>query len=233
MEETTSVVMEDDPETPSLPMELWTEILLRIPAKHLLKVEVVCRSWHDLIRRSRSFAQSHNEHWRSRLRGSVFEWGNEICYSSCSRLYRFKYLERAEKRTNKFPVKGGRLIEDTGSKEICVLSSCDGLLLLRTGGEGQPCRQLLIYNPITGSYKNLPVNDPDYFSCDRWAINRFGGTLSTVNYQVFGIVYDARENMRWMCYCCYQFKLHKCDNNGDEGKLELKELDMPRPPGWF
>ncbi|XP_050233790.1 F-box protein At5g49610-like [Mercurialis annua] len=47
---------------PFLPLEIITQILIRLPIESLLRMKAVCKSWHDLLSKDRYFLENHILH---------------------------------------------------------------------------------------------------------------------------------------------------------------------------
>lgn len=155
-----------------LHMDARTNILLRIPAKHLVKLKTVCKSWYKLTT-SQSFMRSHLNHWTSwGINGfAVQSYCNIDGSPACTILYFTMHLncEEGKFQCHNFLIRNCSpyLREIQSIKELQLLASYVGLLLIGYAEETH-C-QFLIYNPIMGSYRRLPVfqlSDDIYFGYD-------------------------------------------------------------------
>ncbi|OWM76476.1 F-box protein At5g49610-like [Punica granatum] len=192
---------EDDdqaqPTVATLPTDVLTEILLRLPAENLVQLKSVCKRWHRLIN-SKDFAELHLQRWRfqggivfktrrCKIKGKVNRACHELffCFSLCP--YEFYLLSQLS-----FEYNGGDLnvYRQNVPLENCLhalnifilLDSCNGLVLC-----GIPNRepQLFICNPVTRSYRLLPSPDID---CNLEEVYwTFTHDLSDKKYRILGL----------------------------------------------
>ncbi|KAK4800291.1 hypothetical protein SAY86_020778 [Trapa natans] len=218
--------------------DIWTEILLRIPAKDLVKLKAVCKSWYKLIN-SQSFARSHVDHWRSQctnccaIRADCTIDG----YTASSILY-FSLHHSREKEwefqlhdlliRNCYPY----MIETESLEELELLASCDGLLLI--GCTVNAFCQLLICNPITRSYRRLPLFQPPldlFFKFESDILKQYdwamGQNHSTGRYKVFGMC----KYPHYLQRICHIVELQR--DSEELSCLDWKQLDAPLPNIWL
>lgn len=236
---------------PFLSMDIWSEILLRVPAEDLVKLKRVCRAWRDVISRP-EFAESHVDVWTSRPdTGLVLDmdygvdqlgsWMHDVFYLSCQRrrlrYRRFRLNDHfLSCRCHGLPmihrglpmIHRGR-VEKFRTKKLRVLASCDGLALVCYSG--QTHYQLLLCNPFTASYRSLPAFRPEdtrCFSLEKisdsfeWTVVRSG---SVGEYKIFGLDKSHGSLMR-----CYVLEVQRGGGGGCEGRPESVWKVLPAPP---
>ncbi|PKI37762.1 hypothetical protein CRG98_041843 [Punica granatum] len=224
--------------TPSLPIDVWMEILLRVPAENLVKLKHVCKTWTELIM-SQSFAYSHLDHWTSQpVSGLAVDMNylskgcrkNDSIYC----LFDSNHPGGHNFLVNFFMMDCSYCLSTERrrrwSKDIRLLACCDGLLLICYPEETH--YQLLICNPITGSYTRLPIFRPSNIQdfhllyattlCE-WAIVR---SASIGQYKVFSI-----EKVFMSGRKCYVFELPRGRRRPFEHNW--KELEVPLPKRWL
>ncbi|MED6170301.1 hypothetical protein PIB30_029685 [Stylosanthes scabra] len=140
-----SVVTPSQP-LPVLPDELIREILLRLPARSLLGLRSVCRSWRTLISSSK-FANDHVQ--------------RSISADSCLSYSRVVYRNRGYncKRFVDFPIQTllknpselMKAVLFDGGGNYRIIGSCNGLLcLLEVEGANTRKNRAMLWNPCTG-----------------------------------------------------------------------------------
>ncbi|KNA16347.1 hypothetical protein SOVF_089980 [Spinacia oleracea] len=120
----------------SFPVEIIIDILLRLPAKSLIRFKSVCKSWYELINGvdfvnrhlERSLATQTNLHF-------VYNAHDTLCMADFDSF-------------NK-PIELNYPFRDS----VMVVGSFNGLLCLQSSNQ----RPLVIYNPTTQTYKKLPL----------------------------------------------------------------------------
>ncbi|XP_021747854.1 F-box protein CPR30-like [Chenopodium quinoa] len=118
----------------TLPVDVITDILLRLPAKSLLRFKCVCKLWYDIIEGT-DFIKRHVEQSNLHM---IFT--NPVVYMSD--------FDKFDKPTNlDYPFKnledGGVYVEGSSRGLLCISINC------------YPYTTYL-YNPTTQSYKTLP-----------------------------------------------------------------------------
>ncbi|XP_074263036.1 F-box protein CPR1-like [Silene latifolia] len=138
-----------------LPIDLITDILSRLPAKTLLCLKIVCKSWYNLISDD-YFVNYH-------LENSLATKTNLHYVVTIPRLYLQEYDHLPEPRKQTCPVHYSADFDSLGNlRELShpfkdcntgtrVYGSCRGLLLLHIN-DGL----LLLYDPTTQTYNVLP-----------------------------------------------------------------------------
>lgn len=241
-EAVTSAPREEEPSRETdlsfIPMDVWAEILLRIPAEDLVKLKTVCKSWYEQVT-SQSFAYSHLDHWKSRsVNGFAMQRDYGPDGSPNSPILYFTLdvngnEERLQGRNFLIENWHHYLRETQFTTELRLLTSCDGLLLIGYASENH--YQLFICNPITGSYRSLPIFQPPHVRGCRiytgsisqdyeWAVVR---NASTGQYKVFGLQHSPIFMTQWKCYV---FELQR-DGELQPGR-NWKELDAPLHESW-
>ncbi|XP_060181962.1 F-box/kelch-repeat protein At3g06240-like [Lycium barbarum] len=143
-----SISMQDSILTiPTLPVELVTEILLRLPVKSLLQFRCVSKSWFDLLS-SPEFIKSHlnlsannKDNTHHRLMLSYPYTYNFKDWSLRSLLYESDVMEAPDL---KWPMKNP-------PNPFCFTDSVNGLICLIDGS-----KDLFLWNPSIRKYKKLP-----------------------------------------------------------------------------
>ncbi|XP_074263035.1 F-box protein CPR1-like isoform X2 [Silene latifolia] len=138
-----------------LPIDLITDILSRLPAKTVVCLKIVCKSWCNLI--------SDDYFVNYRLEQSLATKSNLHYVVTVPRFYLQEYDHLPEPREQTCPVHYSADFDSLGNlRELShpfkdcktgtrVFGSCRGLLLLHvTDGP------LLLYNPTTQTYNVLP-----------------------------------------------------------------------------
>ncbi|MED6170303.1 hypothetical protein PIB30_029687 [Stylosanthes scabra] len=140
-----SVVMPSQP-LPVLPDELIREILLRLPARSLLGLRSVCRSWRTLISSSK-FANDHVQHsisadpCLSNPRVAYCSWSY-----SCKRIGDFP-IQNLLKNPSELP----EVLLFEGGSNYRIVGCCNGLLcLLEVERANTIKNRAMLWNPCTG-----------------------------------------------------------------------------------
>ncbi|KAF9592574.1 hypothetical protein IFM89_016025 [Coptis chinensis] len=139
------------------------EILVKVPAKDLLRAKVVCKLWHSIIS-DPNFVNSQLAHSRSQPAEIIFKIYSEELGDD--------YFERLTITTQKHGIMQVEKICDMKfpslqfpCTESTVKASCNGLLLIFHGKH--PFETLYVYNPVTRQYVALPsMTEPLGMSCN-------------------------------------------------------------------
>lgn len=162
----------------SFPVELIIDILLRLPAKSLLRFKIVCKLWYNLINSS-DFVDLHFE--RSIASQTNFHF-----------VYKTPILHLGDFDTFDNPISLDYPFKNCDNGGVGVVGSCNGLLCLQSYDFEHP---LLIYNPTTQTYKTLPllpISAP--FSYTRSVFNfGFGYESITRDYRCVRIIRNYNE----------------------------------------
>lgn len=135
----TSMEVETPPPLPLLPHELYDLILISLPAKSLLRLQLVCKEWFTLINSS-FFIQAHARQFETLLISKLptsrqFKDGRQRSW--------FHFLSLED---------GGSSFLDQNESNCMVQASCDGLILA--------CQRygfsLGLLNPLTRQEIELP-----------------------------------------------------------------------------
>lgn len=138
-----------------LPDEIWGQILLCVPARTVINLKIVCKTWCELIN-SKHFQTSHVNHWRSKVSETTLQlvtksyrsellsldFGDDVPSKIHCYLLRFDQFFRRSKR---------RLAVPTPAMNTTVLDCYEGLFLVRCS------KHLFLCNPLTNSYRRLPL----------------------------------------------------------------------------
>ncbi|MED6154212.1 hypothetical protein PIB30_110044, partial [Stylosanthes scabra] len=140
-----SVVMPSQP-LPVLPDDIIREILLRLPARSLLLLKSVCRSWRTLISSSK-FA---NDHVQRSISADPCLSDSRVVYRdwdyNCKRFGDFP-IETLLKNPSKLP----EVVLLQGGSNYRIIGSCNGLLcLLEVEGANTRKNRAMLWNPCTG-----------------------------------------------------------------------------------
>ncbi|XP_059309976.1 F-box/kelch-repeat protein At3g23880-like [Lycium ferocissimum] len=183
-----SISMQDSILTiPTLPVELVTEILLRLPVKSLLQFRCVSKSWLDLLS-SPEFIKSHlnlsannKDNTHHRLMLSYPCTYNFKDWSLRSLLYESDVMEAPDL---KWPMKNP-------PNPFCFTDSVNGLICLIDGS-----KDLFLWNPSIRKYKKLPdfrTNSRDvvrYTYCD--------GHSHDVEVNIYSLKSDSWRNIHYL-----------------------------------
>jgi F-box interacting protein len=166
-----------------LPRDLHNEILVRLPAKSLLRFQCVCKSWKSFIR-SRRFIAMHVEHSESMdnyvhlLHSSKYE-----CHYKKTQLYHingsFSEFQKLE------------LPCQIGASDYEVLD-CKGLLLFCTslGLNLHYLEPLILWNPTIRMSITLPPPCIDAAIPKQYCVYGFGFDHTTNDYKVLRMVLE-------------------------------------------
>ncbi|MED6137333.1 hypothetical protein PIB30_064024 [Stylosanthes scabra] len=129
--------------TLQLPDDIVEEILLRLPARSLLPLKLVCRSWRTLISSSK-FADQH-------FRRSILV-DPQIVYCSQNNIHRrmevFPLRSALENTRVEPTAKAASMID--GKRYFRILGSCNGLLCLIHERYDPNITSAILWNPFTG-----------------------------------------------------------------------------------
>lgn len=161
-----------------VPMELVTEVLVRLPVKSLARFRCVCKSWNSLIS-SHDFAslhlsRYHNNHDNTHLFTATFTDGGKYQWMLLSS-HTYKKITRDD-----YAILDNRDIMDHFDDCYPRGSSVNGLLLLSKlhGMQTEP----MLWNPVIGKTHKLPTDCIDSYT-------RFGFGFSCLrnDYKVVAI----------------------------------------------
>ncbi|RYR79372.1 F-box/kelch-repeat protein At3g23880 isoform X2 [Arachis hypogaea] len=154
-----------------LPFELIIEILTRLPLTTLLRFRSVCKSWNSLIT-DPSFALNHLH--ATSTRRLIFTRPADPYFTDYSLSSAFASTSAAATRLFPSAVPGSHFHHS-------IVGSCNGLLCLFTVS-----RNLLLWNPSTGKFRNLPSLEDQRFSV---VTSGFGYDHVTHSYKVVVVLY--------------------------------------------
>ncbi|KAK3417197.1 hypothetical protein EUGRSUZ_H02934 [Eucalyptus grandis] len=129
----------------SIPEDVVVDILLRLPAKSLVRFKCVCKRWRSLIS-DRAFAKSHLQ----RVKAADLIPSQRIIIGGRNSPLKTVDYEALDGGGE------GRMVVPHGIKplwESRIVGSCDGLVCLLGPSN------FVIYNPTTGEYIELPSSD--------------------------------------------------------------------------
>ncbi|MED6196797.1 hypothetical protein PIB30_050667 [Stylosanthes scabra] len=129
-----------------LPEELIAEILLRLPARNLVRLRSVCRSWRTLI----SSSQFANEHVRRLIAADPSLSDPRVAYNHpCWVFGRYKrFGDFSVRSLLENPTEPAEVRRFEGRLSNYIIGSCNGLLcLLESFGMKS---RVMLWNPCTG-----------------------------------------------------------------------------------
>ncbi|KAL1340582.1 hypothetical protein HN51_026941 [Arachis hypogaea] len=171
------------------PDELIREILLRLPARSLVRLQRVCSSWKTLISSSQ-FAKDHLQH--STAAGPSLSGPRVAYHHSCS--YGFGDFSLRSLVEN--PSKPTEVVLFEERRNHRVIGSCNGLLCLLFHVDGINIF-VRLWNPCTGLLTPPSVGCGDFLS-----VCGFGYDHVNDNYKFVGIVNHMGEyNTRIYTFC--------------------------------
>ncbi|MED6118872.1 hypothetical protein PIB30_006661 [Stylosanthes scabra] len=151
----TSAVTPPQP-LPVLPDELIAEILLRVPARNLLRLRSVCRSWRTLI----SSSQFAKEHVRRLIAADPSLSDPRVAYNHPSWIYiNKKFGDFSVRSLLENPTEPTEVLRFEGRLSHSIVGSCNGLLCLLEGY----CMKsrAILWNPCTGLASSPSLEIPD------------------------------------------------------------------------
>ncbi|XLQ98921.1 hypothetical protein HN51_053514 [Arachis hypogaea] len=128
-----------------LPDELLTEILLRLPAKLLLRLRGVCRSWRTLISTS-NFAK---EHVQRSIAADPSLSGPRVAYHHSWKYKHNTFGDFSLRSLFENPSKSTEVVLFEERRSHRILGSCNGLLCLHEGVDTLN-NHVKLWNPCTG-----------------------------------------------------------------------------------
>ena len=126
--------------------EIVEEILARLPAKSLVRFNIVCTKWRSLIS-DPNFVRKHLNH-------VLLDPSNnhrKLIVNSSPKIYSIDYQEPLSSTNHNFPLKSPH--------GLCILGACNGLLCIgftNMGGCGHDNSNIILWNPLFKHYKILP-----------------------------------------------------------------------------
>ncbi|XP_059293584.1 F-box/kelch-repeat protein At3g23880-like [Lycium ferocissimum] len=171
---------------PTLPPELITEILSRLPVKSLLKFRCVSKYWLDVIS-SPEFIKTHlslsfnNKEYTHNMFMFMFDRGLTL---QCCTLRSLFYQPVTEAFDLDYPMKGNDLYTKLPRSDW-ILGSVNGLICLAAGKN-----DLFIGNPSIRKYRKLPDPRPRLKKFVSSPIYSFGYDEFHDDYKVVGVFYS-------------------------------------------
>ncbi|MCD7447239.1 hypothetical protein HAX54_026358 [Datura stramonium] len=150
--------------------DLLSEILLRLPARSLIRFSIVCKRWFNIITR-RQFSLSHS---RTLALSNGLSPSGIYFYNCLTKLQKIESLSLTDDNvislpslqfldelTNIIIINGDHIVE---VDEFRVTQSCNGLLmcLFTTTSDAVTTRKGFVYNPANKASRVLP---PVYENC--------------------------------------------------------------------
>ncbi|MED6137332.1 hypothetical protein PIB30_064023 [Stylosanthes scabra] len=151
----TSAVTPPQP-LPVLPDELIAEILLRVPARNLLRLRSVCRSWKTLI----SSSQLSNKHVQRLIAVDPSLSDPRVAYNHPSWIYmNKKFGDFSVRSLVENPTEPTEVLRFEGRLCHHIIGSCNGLLCLLEGFFMNS--RAILWNPCTGVASSPSLEIPD------------------------------------------------------------------------
>ncbi|GAB4854569.1 hypothetical protein Ancab_023150 [Ancistrocladus abbreviatus] len=153
---------------------LLTEILLRVPAKSLVKFKSVSREWNSLIS-STPFIRSHTRFHHTTINSIAGIFLRRFSLWSC---YQFLSFPESNSENSLPSISSPTSLPNPSADEILIMQSCNGLLLccplfanelrgdshMYYQGNDSPCHDdhYYICNPTTNCLKAIPRPPSDH-----------------------------------------------------------------------
>ncbi|KAJ8573862.1 hypothetical protein K7X08_010373 [Anisodus acutangulus] len=147
MEETSEGANFWNQEIPTLPQELITEILIRLPIKTLLKFMCVSKSWLSLL----SNTEFHNTHINYSIKNPKMTDYTLAMVSTVSGLGKICHVYTIGSENSSVTVAKHGCPPKSLSLSAFLLDSCNGLICLTTDSF-----ELMLLNPCTGKFNVFP-----------------------------------------------------------------------------
>jgi len=169
-----------------LPGDLWTEILVSVPVKSLLRFQCVCKSWKSLISSPR-FISMHTQYSESTGNyAHILRW---IRHKDIATPYRSRLL-RIDRSLNEFQ----ELEYPFNYSCYGVVHDCKGLILFmstvtKDGLDDNHFDVLTLWNPAIKMSMTLPQPRIDV-PVDKYCIYGFGFDHTSNDYKVLRMVQD-------------------------------------------
>jgi len=139
------------PLLPTLPLDLITEIICRLPVKSLMKFRCVCKPWNSLISADRKFSMKHLRCMSSTMNHNLIQKSenNQSDFSLYPLRTIFNGCTDDDAEEIKFPLRSGNYFYNG----IDIVASCDGILCL-----AWPCSGsiVILWNPSIRKYNISP-----------------------------------------------------------------------------
>jgi len=166
-----------------LPRDLWTEILVSLPVKSLLRFQCVCKSWKSLIS-TPTFISMHTQHSESTGNyAHILRW---LKYKDIATPYRLLHIDRS---LNEFQ----ELEYPFNYSCHGVVHDCKGLVLFTTvikvGLDDNRFDLLTLWNPAIRMSMTLPRPRIDV-PVGKYCIYGFGFDHTSNDYKVLRMVHD-------------------------------------------
>ncbi|KAH0690723.1 hypothetical protein KY285_017926 [Solanum tuberosum] len=167
--------------------DLLTEIFLRLPPKSLLRFQCVSKHWLSLI----SSAHFRRLHTRRNATSPASTVGVFLC-----RHPNYDFLALNEERISEMGRIYDRLSDSRGSKVVCNINSCNGLLCVGFKSDDAKT-DFYIYNLTTGHHRFIPVPETMIVKSMNLA---FDPNISD-DYYVVCVWFSVSENR--LCFSVY------------------------------
>ena len=167
---------------PTLPFELITDILCRLPVKSLMKFKCVCKPWNSLIS-DRKFARKHFR--MSTMNPNLILTSKNYSPPEVSHpVYPLRSIfanVTTDAKQIKFPLNSpSNFHHSIGG----IIGSCDGILCFAAKDSENRYIQFVLWNPATRKYNILPSLGT---SKNRATVYGFGYDRFADNYKVVAV----------------------------------------------
>jgi len=177
---------------PTLPFELITEILCRLPVKSLVKFKCVCKPWNSLI----SDCKFARKHFRmSTMNPNLILKSRNYSPDFSHTVYPLRSIftnVTTDGKQIKFPLHSLNFDYHIGG----IVGSCDGILCLVSKDSENSSSQTVLWNPSIRKYNTLPsLETPQNHAIE------FG-----FGYDRFADSYKVVAVFRYKCDCFPDYK---------------------------
>lgn len=142
-------------------VDLLSEILLRLPARSLIRFGLVCKLWLYIITRT----QFRLSHCRTLALSNVLPHSGVYFYNSLTNLQKFDSVPLNDNVTSLPPLPFLDQMAAKIGSSIKVLQSCNGLLMcvINSKNELSDLKLGFVYNPAKNEYHTLPNPYAKYY----------------------------------------------------------------------
>ncbi|XP_021752965.1 F-box protein CPR30-like [Chenopodium quinoa] len=169
----------------TLPIEIITEILSRLPVESLLEFKCVSKSWYTLIK-SPNFIKLH-------LNQTLISNSNRnllLSYSSDHSSdinFHHNHLVYSDIDLNHNHLLFSELDHPLKHREINFVGSCNGIVCISDKSKND----IFLFNPVTKSRRKLPPNHTHNPGNDKTLVFGFGFDSENDDYKVLRLIQDS------------------------------------------
>ncbi|XP_021840723.2 F-box/kelch-repeat protein At3g23880-like [Spinacia oleracea] len=169
-----------------LPLDLESNILVRLPIKDLIRCQCVCKRWRDDIIKNPYFITSHTRHYlleSNKISDSIIFFSRDTYSSGLCFL---------DYHTPKVVKKVTHFHNFQNSKNVELVGSCNGLLCFRELGQNYPIR-FTLYNPLTDASNDITPLVPK---------QDYAGQAGQI--EMIGFGYDStKDDYKILCFSTF------------------------------